>query len=43
VPKTTTRPHLLSSRVEPLSRIARSFVQGLMELLPLATDPAMPD
>lgn len=43
VPKTTTRPHLLSSRVEPLSRIARSFVQGLMELVPLATGPDMPD
>ncbi|TWS96862.1 LysR substrate-binding domain-containing protein [Reyranella sp. CPCC 100927] len=34
VPKTTTRVHLLTSRVEPLSRIARSFVASLRSLLP---------
>lgn len=33
VPKTATRPHLLSSRVEPLSRIARRFVADLQSLL----------
>lgn len=40
VPKTTTRVHLLSSRVEPLSRVARSFAAGLRELLPPLTDEA---
>lgn len=42
VPKMATRPHLLSSRIEPLSRIARSFVDGLRTLLPAAPDDAFP-
>lgn len=33
VPKTTTRVHLLTARVEPLSRIARTFVSHLEEVL----------
>ena len=40
VPKTTTRAHLLTPRVEPLSRIARSFVAHLRELLPPLSDAA---
>lgn len=33
VPKTTTRVHLLTARVEPLSRVARAFVGYLKDLL----------
>lgn len=40
VPKTTTRPHLLSSRVDPLSRIARTFVRALTELVPSTANEA---
>lgn len=34
VPKTVTQSHLLSSRIEPLSRIAHGFVNCLTDLLP---------
>jgi DNA-binding transcriptional LysR family regulator len=43
VPKTTTRPHLLSSRIEPLSRVARSFVRDLREMVPTPPDSAALD
>lgn len=38
VPKTVTRPHVLSSRAQPMSRISRSFIDGLRTLLPPAAE-----
>lgn len=43
VPKTPTRPHLLSPRTEPLSRLARSFVNGLKDIASAATGSSPSD
>jgi len=40
VPKTTTHAHLLSSRIEPLSRIARSFADDIRSLIPPEAAPS---